>query len=60
MKVNEPFNFCACIGPIYGEPCCPCEMKKRGIPPSPDRIKAIEESERKMKDIFKGDNDAGR
>ncbi len=30
---NEPF-ICGCIGPIFGEPYCPCEMTRRGLPRS--------------------------
>lgn len=25
-------NFCACLGPVYGEPYCSCEMQRRGLP----------------------------
>lgn len=24
-------RVCACIGAMYGEPYCPCEMKNRGL-----------------------------
>jgi len=24
-------NLCACMGPMYNEPHCPCEMKRLGI-----------------------------
>lgn len=29
---------CACIGPVHGEPYCPCEMTRRGIQPSAERL----------------------
>ena len=25
-------NFCACMGQMYGEPHCPCEMERLGLP----------------------------
>jgi hypothetical protein len=25
------FNACACMGPLYGELFCYCEMKRRGL-----------------------------
>ncbi|KVP96645.1 hypothetical protein WJ97_12235 [Burkholderia ubonensis] len=40
---------CACIGPVYGEPYCACEMRRRGLPPSAEHVKAIEESNTKLK-----------
>lgn len=24
-------NACACMGPMYGEPYCPCGMENRGL-----------------------------
>lgn len=24
-------NLCACLGPVDGDPYCPCEMKHRGL-----------------------------
>ena len=24
-------NLCACVGPMYNEPLCPCAMKARGL-----------------------------
>ena len=32
------FNLCACMGPQQGEPYCPCEMERRGLPPSAARL----------------------
>ena len=26
---------CACLGPMYGDPYCHCEMVARGLEPSP-------------------------
>ena len=26
-----PINFCACMGPRFGQPYCPCEMQRRGL-----------------------------
>lgn len=30
------FNHCACLGPINGEPHCPCAMKQLGLPRHPE------------------------
>jgi hypothetical protein len=24
-------SLCGCLGPMYGEPYCPCQMKQRGL-----------------------------
>lgn len=24
-------NLCGCVGPMYGEPYCPCRMKSMGL-----------------------------
>lgn len=24
-------SFCGCMGPMYGEPYCPCQMKQKGL-----------------------------
>ena len=44
-------NMCACMGAGYGEPYCPCEMSRRGLPPSPERVRATEESDRQLKNL---------
>lgn len=33
-------SMCGCMGAGYGEPYCPCEMTRRGLPPSPERVAA--------------------
>lgn len=33
-------SLCACLGPVYGEPYCPCEMRRRGMPPSSQHTRA--------------------
>lgn len=30
--MDESFHLCACMGPLYGEPHCLCEMSRRGLP----------------------------
>jgi hypothetical protein len=45
-------NLCACIGPVYGEPFCPCEMKDRGLPSSPEHLDAIVETTRRLDELF--------
>jgi hypothetical protein len=32
IKYNlDNVRLCACLGAMYGEPYCPCEMKNRGL-----------------------------
>jgi hypothetical protein len=45
-------SMCACMGPVYGEPHCPCVMRRHGLPSSPEHIAAIEESNRKLDELF--------
>jgi hypothetical protein len=35
-------SFCGCIGPMYGEPYCACEMKRQGLPLN-EEARAIDE-----------------
>lgn len=44
-------NLCACLGPGYGEPYCPCEMTRRGIPRSTERVRATQEADRRMSEL---------
>ena len=30
--MENRFVPCACLGPMYGEPHCICEMRRRGLP----------------------------
>lgn len=41
-------NMCACMGPVYGEPYCPCEMNRRGLPSSPAHVQATAEAEERL------------
>lgn len=45
-------NLCGCLGQMYGEPYCPCEMTRRGLPPSPERVRANEEANVRMKELI--------
>jgi hypothetical protein len=51
-EVIENFSFCACMGPVYGEPFCPCEMRRRGLSSSPEHIKANEEANKQLQELF--------
>lgn len=42
------FTMCACMGPVCGEPYCPCEMRRRGLAPSPARQAADAEAAKKL------------
>jgi hypothetical protein len=43
---------CACMGAVYGEPHCPCEMTRRGLPSSPAHIAANEKANEDLKKLF--------
>jgi len=45
-------SACACMGPVYGEPFCPCEMKRQGLKSSPAHIEANEKANEDMKKLF--------
>jgi len=30
----ESLGLCACMGPIAGDPYCPCEMRRKGLEPT--------------------------
>lgn len=34
-------SVCACLGPQFGEPECPCAMNRLGLPPSQERLDYI-------------------
>jgi hypothetical protein len=34
--MSEGISLCACMGPINGEPMCPCQMKAAGLRTSKD------------------------
>lgn len=53
--MSKPATFawaCACMGPVYGEPFCPCDMARRGLPSSPEHIKAQEEANERLRELF--------
>lgn len=53
LKVQEgELNLCACTGPFPGEPFCPCEMVRRGLPPSPARQKAMANAEARKPELL--------
>lgn len=45
------FGACACMGPIYGEPFCPCEMKRKGLPCSAGHIEAHEKAVKQWREL---------
>ena len=40
-KLDGPV-MCGCMGPVHGEPFCPCQMREAGLPLSKDHVEAIE------------------
>lgn len=45
MTKSFPINLCACLGPIKGEPMCPCSMKAAGLRTDKDYEATPEEQE---------------
>lgn len=46
-------NICACIGPINGEPYCPCQMRRAGLETSGKWTQEdITQIQKALKDIF--------
>lgn len=43
---------CACMGPVYGEPLCPCDMKRKGLPSSPEHEAAIVKANKELDALF--------
>lgn len=41
-------SMCACMGPMYGEPHCPCQMQRLGIPMDGPIRKAAEAESKKQ------------
>lgn len=46
-------NFCACMGPLHGDPYCPCEMRARGLPFDDSRLKWSEDDKKRLHDFLK-------
>jgi hypothetical protein len=44
---------CACMGPVHGEPFCPCEMERRGLPPSSEHVAALIKAMEELRALFK-------
>lgn len=36
-------SACACLGPMFNEPFCSCEMKQRDLPRSPEYLEYYSE-----------------
>lgn len=45
-------NMCACMGPVYGEPFCSCEMGRRGLGMSVAHKDAMKATEERFKAFF--------
>lgn len=44
-------SLCACLGAAPGEPYCPCDMTRRGLPASPARQHETAEANGRMRDL---------
>lgn len=36
-KEMNKITVCACLGPQFGEPFCPCEMRRKNLPRSEEQ-----------------------
>lgn len=52
-KMAEP-SFCACMGRVYGEPFCPCEMSRRELPMSKAHVIQAEKDKAELDKLFRG------
>ena len=56
IDYGDEMNLCACMGPMYGEPYCYCQMKQRGLEyfmdNNPVRIEAASESAARCKRLW--------
>lgn len=57
----NPPKICACMGPMYGEPYCPCRMEQLGLPLNEvareqERVRA----EKQMKEFFDNGGFSGK
>lgn len=48
-------NLCACIGPVYGEPMCPCAMQRAGLESSQEHKDANAAATKRLNELF-GEN----
>lgn len=47
-------HLCACMGPMYGEPECPCRMDRLGLPKNEEaRAEAMAYQEEQIKSLTK-------
>jgi hypothetical protein len=49
---REGPSMCACMGRVYGEPFCPCEMGRQGLPMSKEHVVAAERDRLALADLF--------
>ena len=47
-------SACACMGAVYGEPYCPCEMRQRGLCSSEKHEEAMKKAKEDMARVFFG------
>lgn len=52
-KPTGEFIACACLGPVCGEPVCPCSMAQAGLPMSKEHVVANEKSKVELAEFFK-------
>ena len=45
-------RLCGCMGPVYGEPHCPCKMERLGLPSSPEHIAATKKANEDLEILF--------
>lgn len=48
----EGIQICGCMGPGYGEPYCPCNMARAGLPMSAEHVIANDQSIKEWEAFF--------
>jgi hypothetical protein len=50
--LSSGLNLCGCMGPMYGEPLCPCGMARENLPLSVSHVIAYEKDKIEMAKFF--------
>lgn len=56
-KPDDAITFCACMGPMYGEPLCPCAMSRAGLERSQESKDALVAANKRLDELFGKDGE---
>lgn len=59
MYEKTKFNLCGCLGPMYGEPHCPCTMRSMGLERVMKENPIRQAAEKKAEEDWKKANEPG-